>query len=184
MILEMLGSSAAGSAIGGFFAWLNRKADIAAQIVDNTHEKDRWTHDLAVKDKDLEYARIEATGRKDVAIAEADGAIGSAQFQAIGQAHEADAIDAATLKAAGKWKWLLIVADAFRRFIRPVATVALTGAALWLSMLLIGMLRNDGWASLDAAQKIDLGKMALDWVFCQAAGTLTYWFMTRPTSSK
>lgn len=181
-ILGILGSSAFGSLLGGLFAILNRKSDLAAKALDLEHEAKKWAHELVLRDKDAEVARAEALGRKDVAMAEAEGRIESARFEAIAAAQAADTLNADELKAAGKWRGLLVWADAFRRFIRPAATICLLSTALWLSLLLIGMLQDDGWKALAPDQKIDLGKMALNWVYCQAGAALGYWFVSRGQS--
>jgi hypothetical protein len=57
-----------GSIIGGIFAFLNKKSDLDTKRLELEHERNKWAHDLQVKDKDLDYARIEAQGRKEVAI--------------------------------------------------------------------------------------------------------------------
>jgi len=177
-ILAILGSSTVGSLLGGVFALLNRKADIEAKRAELAHETARWTHELAVKDKDLEYARVEAAGRKDVAIIEGESAIESARFVAVGQAHQADQITAEELKQAGKWKVLLVFASALRAFIRPVITIVLVAAATYLNWILINRL-GDGWSGLSREQQFEVGMQALMWITGQASAVLGYWFVSR-----
>lgn len=177
-ILAILGSSTVGSLLGGVFALLNRKADIEAKRVEQAHESARWTHELAVKDKDLEYARAEAAGRKDVAIIEGESAIEAARFAAVGQAHQADQITAEELKQAGKWRFLLVFAGALRQFIRPVITVVLVSAATYLNWVLIQRL-DAGWADLTQQQRYDIGMQAFAWVTGQASAVVSYWFVSR-----
>lgn len=181
-LLSLLGSSAVGSLLGGVFAIFNRKHELAMKKADQEHERGGWAHQLQVKDKDIAYAREEAQGRKEVAIVEGEATIEAARMGALAQAHAADTLTAEELRAAGKWRGVLVLADGFRRFIRPAATVALTATALWLSLELIGMLKSSGWAAFTPEQKIDLGKMALNWVFCQAGAALGYWFVSRGNS--
>lgn len=171
-ILALLGSSAVGSIIGGVFAFLNRKADLEAKRLDHGHE-------LELRRADMELARLEAEGRLQVAVVEADGAADVARLQAIGQAHAADALDASTIKAAGKTGGLLLVlTDVFRRLIRPVITVALVGAAVWLNWMLIDRL-GAGWQNLSPAQQFEASMQAFAWITGQASAVLGYWFVSR-----
>ena len=112
-LLTLLGSSAFGSLIGGAFAFLNRKADMESKRLDLAHEQARWTHELAVKDKQLAIAQAEAKGALDVAIAEGDARVEAARMAAIAQAQQADKVTAEELKAAGGMRWLLVLALAF-----------------------------------------------------------------------
>ncbi|CAB4194499.1 hypothetical protein UFOVP1254_90 [uncultured Caudovirales phage] len=180
-ILSILGSSAFGSLLGGLFAWLNRKSDIEAKRIDLAHEAAKWAHDLLVKDKDLEYAKVEAAGRKDVAIIEGEASMQTARFNAIAAAQEADRITADELKAAGKWKWLLVWAATFNKLIRPLATVLLTGAAIYINFLFVGKL-IDVWPNLDKTQQYDAAMQAFAWITGQAGACLGYWFVSRGSS--
>lgn len=176
-ILALLGSSAVGSIIGGVFAFLNRKADIAAKAVDHSHE-------LELRRADMELAKLEAEGRLKVAIVEADGMAESARMVSIGQANQADVLDAKTIKAAGMIGGLLLVlTDVFRRLVRPALTVALVGAALALNWQLIERL-GTGWAGLSAAMQYDAAMQAFAWITGQASAVLGYWFVSRGASGK
>ena len=180
-ILSLLGSSAVGSILGGVFAFLNRKADLQAKALDQAHEKDRWAHDLTVKDKDLEYARIEATGRKDVAIVEGEATIEASRFAAIAATQEADRVTAEEMKAAGKLRWLLVLASAFNKWVRPIATVVLAGAAIYVNLLMVGKL-VEVWPTLSAEHQYDSAMQAFAWITGQAGAVLGYWFVSRGSS--
>ncbi len=177
-ILSLLGSSAIGSLIGGAFAWMNRKTDLQAKSLDHQLERDKLAHALAVRGADLEIAKAEAAGRSDVAMIEGDAQIETGRFAALAAAHEADKLEADEIKAAGWWGWAFVLVEALRRTIRPAATVALTACALAISITLVLALQE---TKLDTQQTIDLGKMAMNWVFCQAGACLSYWFVSRPT---
>lgn len=177
-LLALLGSSTIGSLVGGIFAFLNRKADIDAKRLDLAHEVNRWTHEAVLRDKDLEIARQEAQGRKDVAIIEGDSTVEAARMVAIGAAQAADKISAAEIKAAGAWGWLLVLASALRSFIRPIITVVLVSAAVCLNWVLIGKL-TDSWADLSPAQQYDAAMQAFAWITGQASAVLAYWFVSR-----
>lgn len=180
-ILSLLGSSAVGSILGGIFAFLNRKADLQVKQMELAHETARWAHDLAVKDKDLEFAKAEAAGRKDVAIVEGEATIEAARFTAIAAANQADRVTADDLNAAGRWRWMLVAAATFNRLIRPAATVILTTVALYLNGLLIGKL-IDTWPGLTQAQQYDAAMQAFAWITGQAGAALGYWFVSRGSS--
>lgn len=180
-ILSILGSSAFGSILGGVFAFLNRKTDMQAKKLDLEHEARRWTHELAVKDKDLEYAKLEAQGRKEVAIVEGEAAMEAARFQAIAAAQAADSVTAEELKAAGKMRWLLVLASAFNRFIRPMATVILATAAISVNLLLMHKMA-ESWPGLTPSQQYDAAMQAFAWITGQASAALGYWFVARGSS--
>ena len=170
-ILALLGSSAVGSLIGGVFAFLNRRADIEAKRVDHAH-------DLAMRQIDIELAKAEAAGKLQVAIVEADGAEGVARLQAIGAAQAADTLSAELLKAAGRWRWALVLTDGLRRLIRPVSTIALVGGALYVNWLLIDHLTGS-WPELTKEQRFESGMQAFAWITGQASMVLGYWFISR-----
>ena len=180
-ILSILGSSSFGSILGGVFAFLNRKADMQAKKLDLEHEARRWGHELAVKDKDIEYAKMEAQGRKDVAIVEGEAAMETARFQAIAAVQAAEAVTAEELKAAGKMRWLLVLGMAFNRFIRPMATVILASAAIVVNLLLMNKLA-ESWPGLTTAQQYDAAMQAFAWITGQASAALGYWFVARGSS--
>lgn len=180
-ILSLFGSSAFGSLIGGVFAWMNRKTDLEAKRMDLEQEAKRWAHELAVKDKDLDYARLEAQGKKDVAVVEGDAAIEVARMAAIAAAQAADKVTADEIKAAGWWGFLFVWASAFNKLIRPVATVLLVGSALVINAMVFRYL-TDGWATLAADKQFEIGMQALAWVTGQASMALSYWFVSRGSS--
>lgn len=180
-ILSLLGSSAVGTILGGIFAFLNKKADLETRKMDLEHEINRWTHDLALRDKDLEYAKQEAAGRKDVAIVEADGASEVARLQAIAAAQVADKITADDIKAAGSWGWLLVAVSAINKIIRPMLTFILAGTAIWVNLVLIAKL-GDAWVSYTPAQQYDAAMQAFAWITGQAGAVIGYWFVARGSS--
>jgi hypothetical protein len=179
-LLSILGSSAVGSILGGLFAFLNKKTDMDIKRLDLDHERARWDHDLKLRDKDMDFARLEARGRMDVAVVEGDASIETARMQAIALSQQADKISADEIRAAGSWGWLLVLGTAMRAWIRPVATVVLTGAAIYLNWLLIDKL-TAGWAALSVPQQYDAAMQAFAWITGQAAATLSYWFVSRGT---
>lgn len=177
-LLSLLGSSVVGSIVGGIFGILNKKSDIAAKAMDLEHERAKWAHDLVLRDKDLEYARLEAQGRKDVAVVEAEGAAEVAQMQAIAEAHKADTITAEEIKAAGSGKWAVVLALVVNKFVRPLLTVALCYCALRINMHVIDFF-TAGWDGFTQLQKYEAGMQAFAWVTGQASAVVTYWFMSR-----
>lgn len=180
-ILSILGSSAVGSLLGGIFAFLNRKADLDMKKLDLAHEVSKWAHDLAIRDKDIAYAREEAAGKKEVAIIEADSAIEAARMKTLASAYEADRISADELKAAGKWSWMLVWVGVMIKAVRPVITIFLAGTAIYINMLLVGKL-TESWSELTQLQQYDAALQAFSWVTGQAAAVLAYWFVSRGSS--
>lgn len=177
-LLSLLSSSAVGSILGGIFGIFNKRSEIEVRKLDLDHERAKWAHDLVVKDKDLEYAKAEAQGRKDVAFTEGEASIETARMVSIAKVQEADRLDAVTLKAAGKWAWVLIAGEAIRAIIRPLLTIILSASAIYLNWLLIGHL-TAGWDTLEAAQRFEMGTVAFQWITGQASAVLGYWFVSR-----
>lgn len=182
-ILSVLGSSAFGSIIGGVFAWLNRKADAEAKRAELEHEARRWDHDLRLRAADMEMAKAEAAGRREVAIIEGDAQAETARMQAIGQSHEADRLSAEELKAAGGMRWLLVLVAGLNKLVRPLSTLALGGCALYLNWILIDRL-GQGWGDLTLAQRFEAGMQAFAWVTGQASAAFGYIFVSRGTSGR
>lgn len=182
-LLSLLGSSAVGSLIGGVFAFLNRKTDIEVKRIELAHEADKWAHDLKVRESDLAIAREEAKAKLDVAVAEANAAIDTARMSAIAQVAQAERVTAEDIAAAGRMGWLLVVVSAFNKLIRPILTVALAAAALYLNWLVIDRMVTT-WPTLTPAQQYDIGMQAFAWVTAQASMAFGYWFVSRGTSGK
>lgn len=177
-LLSLLGSSVVGSIVGGIFGILNKKSDLESKRIDLEHERARWEHDSLMRDKDLAYAKVEAQGRKDVAIVEAEGATEVAQMTAIAESHKADSIDAASIAAAGNGKWAVLLAFVINKFVRPLLTVALCYSALKINMHVIDFF-TAGWEGFTQQQKYEAGMQAFAWVTGQASAVVTYWFMSR-----
>lgn len=177
-LLTLLGSSAFGSIIGGVFAWLNRRTDMEAKRLDQAHEVASWSHQLQVRQADLEIARAEAQGRKEVAIVEGEATIEAARFGAIAAANKADDISADEIKAAGRWRWALVLASAYRKSLRSILTTAVGGAAVVIN-LVIAWQFLDAWADLNQDARRELIAQALAWISGQAATMFTYWFVAR-----
>lgn len=182
-ILSLLGSSAVGSIIGGLFAWMNRKADIAAKEYELDHDKAKWAHELELRKSDIEIAKVEAQGRLDVAIAETDAAVDTARMQAIAQITESEKVNADEIKAAGKIGWMLVLVSVLNKLIRPFLTVGLAGAALFINWLVIEKLTMN-WGSLTQAQQFETGLQAFSWITAQSSMAFSYWFVSRGSSNK
>lgn len=179
-IIALLGSSAIGSLIGGIFAFLNRKTDITVKQMELSHEKDKWDHELKVRESDLAIAKEEAKGKLDVAVAEGEAAFDMARMNAIATVQANEKITAEEIKAAGNLGWLFVLASVFNKLIRPVLTVILAFAAIYLNWLMIDKLVNN-WPTMTQAQQFDAGMQAFAWVTAQASTAFAYWFVSRGT---
>lgn len=177
-ILSLLGSSAVGSIIGGIFAFLNRKADADMKRLELDHEKAKWDHELKAREKDLEIAKAEAQGRKEVAIIEGEALVGAAQMKAIAEVQVAERVTPEEIQAAGKWGFLFVWVSVFTKAIRPVLTIALAVAALYLNWIVIGRL-TQGWDALTQERQFEVGMQAFAWVTAQASMAFGYWFVSR-----
>lgn len=181
-ILALFGSPVLGGLLGGVLAWFNRKMDLEAKRIELAHEKDRWAHELAVHQVEIEQIKAEAAGRKEVAIVEGESSIETARMNALKASFEADKLSGEDLAQAGWWKFLLVWADAFRRFIRPVATVVLLGFAIYVNVVVLDHFMTAGWKDLSPTQRMELAMQAFAWLTGQAAMVLSYWFVSRGPS--
>lgn len=182
LLFAFLGSSGFGSILGGIMGYVNRKVDIEQRRMDLDHERDKWSHDLALRNADLEQVKAEAAGRREVAVVEGDASVDAARMGALAASFEADKLDADAIKGAGWWGWLLVVSDAFRRFIRPGTTVALLAGTMYVNYLLIDKLTGPTWGLLTLDQRHDLGLQAIAWLGAQTSAALSYWFVSRGSS--
>lgn len=180
-MLAALLSPLLGSALGGLFAWLKGNQDLKVKSVDYDFEIKKQSHELALRDKDIELANAEAQSRKDVAVIEGDTTIEAARYGAIAQVEQADQVTADEIKAAGWWSWLLVMVSAMRKSVLPVLTYSLVGSALLLNFKVLKYFLGD-WDGLEADQQYEAGMQAFGWVTTQASGIITYWFMNRKTS--
>lgn len=183
MILELLGSSAVGTVVGGFFAWMNKRNELEAKRLDHAHAEKQWVAQreerVELRRVDLQIAQSEAQGAKDVAIVEGEAQIESARMGALAAAQAADKVTAEELQAAGGWRWVLVLAAGFNKLIRPVATITLTYYAVRLSMVLTERMTGADWGVFSQQQKFDVGMEAYRWITLQASAALGYWFMNR-----
>ena len=173
-ILALLGSSAVGTLLGGALALFNRRADMKAKELDFAQDRARWVHDLALRGKDIELAQLEARARLDVAIVEGDAQVESARMGAIAATEAADSTSAEELRAAGRWRWALVLASAYRKSMRSILTTLVGGAAVWVNLSLAREFQA-GSAALDP----ELLHQALSWVSAQASMMFAYWFVAR-----
>ena len=180
-ILSILGSGAVGSIIGGVFAYLNRKEAREVKRLENEHEQKRWAHNLQEREADLKIVQAEAAGRFEVAQVESDGMIESARFVAMAEANKADNVGADEIAAAGRLGFLFVLVSAFAKTVRPLMTVALVGAALYVNWLLIERLAT-GWTLLGASEQYSSSMQAFAWVTAQASVVISYWFVARGRS--
>lgn len=178
IIMSLLGSSAVGSVIGGIFAFLNRKADAEAKRLDMEHERAKWGFEATMRDKDLEIAKAEAQGKKEVAIIEGEALVGAAQLKAIADVQVAERVTADEIKAAGKWGFLFVWVSVWIKSIRPTLTVLVGTAALVLNIVLIWLMAQN-WSQFSTDTWFQFGQQALTWVTAQASMMFGYWFVSR-----
>lgn len=183
MILELLGSSVFGTALGGFFAWMNKRNELEAKRLDHAHAEKQWAAQreerVELRRVDLQIAQSEAQSAKDVAVVEGDSRIEAARMGAMAAAQTADKVTAEELQAAGGWRGFLVLAATLNKLIRPVATITLTYYAVRLSMVLIERMTGTDWGAFTQTQRLDTGMEAYRWITVQASAALGYWFMNR-----
>lgn len=182
VVSAILGSGPIGALVGGLLGYFNRRIDLEAKRIDVQLERDRWAHQAAMRQVDLEQTKAEADGMRAVKQIEADGLAEAARLQAIAQAQAADRVPADVFREAGGWgRGVLVLVTALQSIIRPLLTVALIGTALWLNLELLMLLRGQTWARLEPLQQRDLALEALRWTMAQGSMAASYWFVSRGT---
>lgn len=182
-ILSILGSSTFGSLLGGVFAFLNRKNDLEIQKLLLAQEIQKLEFSLKEKAADLEIMKAEAEFKFKIVATQTDSEMEKARFDAIARISASEIVSADTLKEAGSFKFLYVLSDFLNRIIRPVATILLTGAAIWVNFVFISRL-HDAWASYTQAQQYDAAMQAFSWITGQSGAILAYWFVSRGVSKK
>lgn len=157
-ILSLLASPLIGSIFGSLFGVWNRKLDIEQRSLDRAHE-------LALRDKDMEQARIEAEGKLQIAIQEGDARVESARMAALAAAYQS---------MAGQNDFI----DKVSRGVRPIATYVLMAGAMTVNGVFLWMLR-ELWPTLAVGQRTDLVIAGVGWVLTQASGSMSFWFAQR-----
>lgn len=181
-IIALLSSGPIGALIGGGLAIWQKRNDLEAKRIDNAHERDRWTHELGLREWDLKQVQAEAAGRREVAVIEGESRAEVARQEAIARAQASDRITADELRAAGKWgRGFLAATLIIQRLVRPLLTVALVSTALWLNVELLLLIRGKTWTGLQPQQQLELGMQALAWATGQASAVVQYWFVSRGT---
>lgn len=181
-ILVLLGSGPVGALIGGVLGYYNRKTDLELKRIDMEQERSKWSHEVTLRQADLEQVKAEAAGRREVAQIEGEASAETARMEAVARAQASDRVTAAELKAAGKWGRALLVTGTFLQvMVRPVLTTALVGVALWMGLELLWMLRAKTWGTLAPTEQKELALQALSWVMAQASACIQYWMVSRGT---
>lgn len=166
-ILSILGSSFMGTLLGGVFALMNKREDTKLEIK-------KLENELALRDKDIELAKVEANGQMFIASENAE----AARFGAIGVTAEADKLDPESLKQAGRLKFIFILAEAYRKIMRPAITTALLLGALWANWIVFTHIQAT-WVELNSKEQLDLVLQAFGWVTGQASACVAYWMVSR-----
>lgn len=166
-LISLLTSSGMGVLFGHLFGWLNRREDARTRGFELQHEKDKWAHELLLRDKDRELLQAEFAAKAQIASIEVEGKIAEADAVALAAAHAAD-------KAAyGNGK-----VDALRGMVRPILTGLLVGVALYVNLVLLGLLK-EAWPTLIPADRLKLTLLAMEWLFFQAGAAIGFWFGSR-----
>jgi hypothetical protein len=175
----LLGSSFLGSITGMFAAWFKGKQELEVRRLELEHESRKMGHEITLRNMDLEQAKVEAAGRKDVALIEGDAAAEVARMQAIAKVAEADAVTAAEVNAYGAFgKVLMAVVSFVQKIIRPGLTIYLVGCAVIINSTVLAHLGN-AMAVASPAEKLRIIELAIGWVSLQASACLGYYFLQR-----
>lgn len=165
--LTFLGSSAFGSLLGGILGHLNKRLELKHQAAMRREERE---HEVLMRDRDIALAHAEAEGKAKVAVIEGEGKIETARMEALAAAYASD---------DGPNDWV----DKIRRSVRPVLTYVLVLAALAVNLLMLRML-PEVWPTLDAEHRARMFLEGVGWIGLQAGAALSFWFVSRSSTTK
>lgn len=155
-IIGWLGSSIFGSIFGGLMGCVNKYLDLKQHAMDQTHE-------LALRDKDMEQTKVEIEGRAKVAEVQAAGATAVAENQAFAASFEAD-----------KATYGIKAVDFFRGIVRPLITGGACFEIFICARAATAYMDAHGGMSIDQAYAI------VDAVLFTAFTVVLWWFGSRP----
>lgn len=180
-LAAIFGSGGFGTLIGGATGLFNKWLDQRNRQMEMTHEQARWAHDLLVKDKDIEYAKAEAAGRRDVAIVEGTATIEAEAYKAMASAYASDRVSDAAWEGTRGWqRGVLVMLEALNKSVRPIVTYAFLVSVLYMNWRVVHYL-GDHWMLFDAVQKTTIAQQVIGWTLLQAGAAFGYWFVMRPT---
>lgn len=171
-ILGFFGSSGFGGFLGLLGGLANRWLDLKAKTMDIQLQAMKYTHELALRDKDKEMLVTEWEQRSKVASIEADAAIETAGYEALAKSFAAD-------KATYGIDWI----DGIRGLVRPALTLILTFAALLVNLVVLDKLVSV-WDTVTPEARLVLTTTTVEWVLFQASIAIGWWFAHRPSSKK
>lgn len=167
-VLGVLGSSGFGALVGWVGGLLNRLVDYQTKKLDLEARKLDHLHELNLRDKDMEQLKVEAERSVRVATIEGQASTEQAAYAALAQSYKAD-------KATYGITWV----DAVRGVVRPLLTVVLAGAALYVNYVALELL-DKAWPSLSASEQLKFSMLAVEWVLFQGSVCIGWWFANRP----
>jgi hypothetical protein len=179
----LLGSSFLGSITGMLAAWFKGKQELEVRRLELEHESRKMGHEITLRGMDLDLARVEAAGRKDVALIEGDAASEVARLQAIAKVVEADAVTPAEVQSYGRFGKAMMACVSFvQKIIRPGLTIYLVACAVVINSTVLAHL-GVAFDAASAPEKLRLIEVAMSWVSLQASACLGYYFLQRRSAS-
>jgi len=189
-IISFLGSGVFGSIIGVFGNWLNQRAIRKTKELDNKHE-------LNMAKVQIDILNAKTSAAIKVTQAKVQGAVDLEDSKAYGTtlvvANQKSFSDRWIDKLLDVQGWVrpfalflaffimgpLALVDIIKGFMRPVLTLAFTGAFGYLTYISYSILKQKGFASLTPDQAILYFTLALDTCVMLTTTCVTWWFGDR-----
>lgn len=164
-LLAILSSTGVGSLIGAAGGLFNRYIDLKNRDKDLELVKENNAHQILMRDKDMEQARIEAEGKVQVAIQEKESAVGVAEYNALSASYQ-------TQFAPSGVAWV----DAASKVIRPLLTVLFAFGSISLSVWILSKAFSSG-VQFSTEEWKQWVTYVIQWVFFQAGLIIGWWFV-------
>lgn len=157
MILELLSSSAIGTALGGLFSWLNRVEERKALAEKQAHERG--------------MLGLQA----EAAMAQAKAALDQTRVAGEMQAFKSS-IDTSRERSGIRW------VDAITSLMRPALTLLLFGLTVWLAIRLSRQV--DGLDGMPTTDAVELWRHLVYELVFLASTAMAWWFGARGSSPR
>lgn len=165
-----------GTVVTQVAAHKERQAVAADKILERAHELKAMEFEAAAN---ANLESIKRDGAMAVAESARQGAESIASSQALQASHASDGRKYAT---SGKSAWFVVV-DVVRGLMRPVLTVAYTGLAIYILVVLYTLVDKSKLA-IEPTEAFGLFKEVVLLVLYMASATCLWWFGTRPPEKK
>jgi len=175
----MLSALLSGGLTGVIGSLVSNITDIWKRRQDRQHELKLRQLDIQMMDKEWEYRERQAETEASVDMQESADSLRADSYD-----HDARTYSVGLEVEAAWSKALLVLADFIRALVRPALTVFLIWLVWETRMEVVEVLDAAGMQGISAEQAVSVYASVVDMILYLASTAVTWWFGTRPISSK